>query len=192
MGAWNLERCLFPEASAAHAGDCDLLLLSEMDHGMARTKQRNTTAVMAAEQGMVYAYAVEFLELGLGSPIELQFCDEDRNALGYHGNGLMARSALRAPFALRLWGRRQWFFDDEQPRLGERIAVGARIETSGGAVHRRFDPSRKRLRPRAPAEAGGRPDRRAGRRVPRPAGADRRRSQHRQSCGWRLAGRGAL
>ncbi|MCA0944962.1 endonuclease [Salipiger pacificus] len=132
VGAWNLERCLFPEASAAHAGDCDLLLLSEMDHGMARTKQRNTTAVLAAEQGMVYAYAVEFLELGLGSPIELQFCDEDRNALGYHGNGLMARSALQAPFALRLWGRRQWFFDDEQPRLGERIAVGARIETSGG------------------------------------------------------------
>lgn len=132
VGAWNLERCLFPESSAAHAGDCDLLLLSEMDHGMARTKQRNTTAVMAAERGMAYAYAVEFLELGLGSPIERQFCDDAHNALGYHGNGLLARGVLHAPFALRLWGRRQWFFDDEQPRLGERIAVGARIETAEG------------------------------------------------------------
>ncbi|SDF90273.1 endonuclease/exonuclease/phosphatase family protein [Alloyangia pacifica] len=132
VAAWNLERCLFPEASALHAKDCDLLLLSEMDHGMARTKQRNTTAVMAAERGMAYAYAVEFLELGLGSPIEHQFCDDGHNARGYHGNGLMARGALHEPFALRLWGKRQWFFDDEQPRLGERIAVGARIETTEG------------------------------------------------------------
>ncbi|ANT61767.1 endonuclease [Salipiger sp. CCB-MM3] len=132
VAAWNLERCLFPEASAAHVRDCDLVLVSEMDHGMARTKQRNTTADMAADLGMAYAYAVEFLELGLGSPIEHQFCDDDHNALGYHGNGLMARSALHDPFALRLWGQRQWFADGEQPRLGERIAVGARIETEAG------------------------------------------------------------
>nr|WP_240989135.1 endonuclease/exonuclease/phosphatase family protein [Salipiger mangrovisoli] len=132
VGAWNLERCLFPEASAAHAGDCDLLLVSEMDHGMARTKQRNTTAEMAGARGMSYAYAVEFLELGLGSPIEHQFCDDSHNARGYHGNGLMARGPLHEPFALRLWGKRQWFFDDEQPRLGERIAVGARVETEEG------------------------------------------------------------
>ncbi|WP_353476652.1 endonuclease (plasmid) [Salipiger sp. H15] len=132
VGAWNLERCLFPEASAVRARDCDLLLVSEMDHGMARTQQRNTTAALAGALGAAYAYAVEFLELGLGSPIELQFCDDGHNARGYHGNGLMARGALHQPFALRLRGKRQWFFDAEQPRLGERIAVGARIETTDG------------------------------------------------------------
>ena len=134
VAAWNLERCLFPEASAAQLSDCDLILVSEMDHGMARTKQRNTTAVMAGELGMAHAYAVEFLELGLGSPIEHQFCDDDHNTRGYHGNGLMAKTALVAPFALRLWGKRQWFFDADQPRLGERIAIGARVETEAGPL----------------------------------------------------------
>lgn len=134
VGAWNLERCLFPEAAAARMADCDLLLLSEMDNGMARTKQRNTVRDMAAELGMSYAYAVEFLELGLGSPIEHQFCDDDHNARGYHGNALMAKTALRDPFALRLWGHRQWFSDAEQPRLGERIAVGAIVETLAGPL----------------------------------------------------------
>ncbi|MDK3019317.1 endonuclease/exonuclease/phosphatase family protein [Pseudodonghicola flavimaris] len=134
VGAWNLERCLFPAASAAHVADCDLLLLSEMDNGMARSGQRNTTAEIAGAQRMSYAYAVEFLELGLGSPIELQFCTDDHNALGFHGNGLMAKSTLRDPFALRLWGKRQWFFDAEQPRLGERIAVGATVETEAGPL----------------------------------------------------------
>lgn len=132
VGAWNLERCLFPEAAAAKMRDCDVILVSEMDNGMARSKQRNTTRDMAVGLGMSYAYAVEFLELGLGSPIELQFCDDDRNALGYHGNGLMAKTTLGAPFALRLWGERQWFSDAEQPRLGERIAVGATVETEAG------------------------------------------------------------
>lgn len=132
VGAWNLERCLFPEASARHMADCDVLLVSEMDHGMARTGQRNTTRDMAQGLGMQYAYAVEFLELGLGSPTERAFCTDDRNALGYHGNGLMAKTPLTHPFALRLWGERQWFSDPEQPRLGERIATGAVISTDEG------------------------------------------------------------
>lgn len=134
VGAWNLERCLFPEDSAQKVADCDVVLVSEMDNGMARTAQRNTTRDMAGQLGMGYAYAVEFLELGLGSPIEHEFCTADFNARGYHGNGLMAWSALVAPFALRLWGQRQWFSDAEQPRLGERIAVGARIETVAGPM----------------------------------------------------------
>jgi len=132
VAAWNLERCLFPEASAAHVADCDLWLLSEMDNGMARTAQRHTTAEMAAMLGGQHAYVVEYLELGLGAPIERDFCTDDRNARGFHGNALIARGALHAPFALRLFGHRQWFADPDQPRLGERVALGARIETEAG------------------------------------------------------------
>ncbi len=132
VGAWNIERCLFPEASARHMADCDVLLVSEMDHGMARTGQRNTTRDMARILEMNYAYAVEFLELGLGSPSELEFCDDSFNLHGYHGNGLMAKSSLLQPFALRLWGKRQWFADPEQPRLGERIATGGIVTTQDG------------------------------------------------------------
>lgn len=134
VGAWNLERCLFPEASARHVADCDLLLLSEMDHGMARTGQRNTTRDMAVVLGMEYAYAAEFLELGLGSATERAFCVDDVNSRGYHGNAVMAKTALQAPFAVRLWGERQWFSDTEQPRLGERLALGATVSTEAGPL----------------------------------------------------------
>lgn len=132
VGAWNLERCLFPEASAHQMADCDLLLLSEMDSGMARTRQRNTTRDMAQVLGMNYTYGIEFLELGLGSPIEHSFCTDTANAQGFHGNGLMARGTVGAPFVIRLHGHRQWFLDVEQPRLGERMAIGARIATDQG------------------------------------------------------------
>ena len=58
----------------------------------------------------------------LGVDLGHDLVPADRNnARGYHGNALMAKTALRDPFALRLWGERQWFSDDEQPRLGERI-----------------------------------------------------------------------
>lgn len=134
VAAWNLERCLFPEASAEALRGADLVLLSEMDDGMARTGQRHTSAEIAAALGMDYAYAVEFIELGLGSPIEHALCQDRFNARGFHGNALMARGALRQPFALRLHGHRQWFFDAEQPRLGERVAVGAVLDTVAGPL----------------------------------------------------------
>ena len=134
VAAWNLERCLFPEESAAALGGLDVVLLSEMDHGMARTGQRHPTADIAAALGMGYGYALEFLELGLGSEIERGFATEAENARGFHGNALLSRAALARPFRLTLPGLGQWFFDPEQPRLGERVAVGAEIETEAGPV----------------------------------------------------------
>ncbi len=134
VGAWNLERCLFPEESAEALRGLDLVLLSEMDHGMARTGQRHTTAEIARLLGMSYAYGVEFMELGLGSPIEREFCKDESNTNGFHGNALMANEVLGRPFMLRLPGTRQWFMDAEQPRLGERMAIGAQIATDAGPI----------------------------------------------------------
>ncbi|MEY9533466.1 endonuclease/exonuclease/phosphatase family metal-dependent hydrolase [Sinorhizobium fredii] len=135
VAAWNLERCLFPEESADHlrAAGAQLVLLSEMDNGMARTGQRHTTAEVAAALAMQYAYGVEFIELGLGSDTEREFCRDDFNDKGFHGNALMASTPFRRPFLLRLWGERLWFMDGgDQPRLGERCAVGAVIDTQSG------------------------------------------------------------
>lgn len=134
VAAWNLERCLFAAESAAHlaATQAPVVLLSEMDNGMARTGQRHPTAEVAASLGMQYAYGVEFIELGLGSDTEREFCKDDFNEKGFHGNALMAAVPLGRPFMLRLWGERLWFMDGEQPRLGERFAIGAVIETEAG------------------------------------------------------------
>ncbi|WP_199772832.1 endonuclease [Ensifer adhaerens] len=134
VAAWNLERCLFAPESAAHlaATRPPVVLLSEMDNGMARTGQRHPTAEVAADLGMHYAYGIEFIELGLGSDTEREFCEDDFNAKGFHGNALMASVPLGHPFMLRLWGERLWFTDGEQPRLGERFAIGAVIQTEAG------------------------------------------------------------
>ena len=134
VAAWNLERCLFAPESAAHlaATKAPVVLLSEMDNGMARTGQRHPTAEVAATLGMQYAYGIEFIEMGLGSDTERAFCEDDFNARGFHGNALMASVPLGRPFMLRLWGERLWFTDGEQPRLGERFAIGAVIETESG------------------------------------------------------------
>ncbi|MGV3551351.1 endonuclease/exonuclease/phosphatase family protein [Rhizobium sp.] len=135
VASWNLERCLFPEASAAHiaATGAAIVLLSEMDDGMARTAQRNTTAEVARERAMHYAYGVEFIELGLGSETEREFCRDNFNARGLHGNGLMSSAPLGRPFLIRLWGERIWLnHDPDQLRIGERCAIGAVIETTSG------------------------------------------------------------
>lgn len=136
VSAWNLERCLFPAESAAkmQAEHPSVVLLSEMDNGMARTAQQNMTAEVAAYMGMNYAYGVEFIELGLGSEIEHQFCKDDFNEKGFHGNALMACVPLHRVFVQRLAGERLWFFNGgDQPRLGERNAIGAVIETEEGS-----------------------------------------------------------
>lgn len=137
VAAWNLERCLFPLQSAEHLGatGAEIVLLSEMDDGMARTRQRHTTAEVADELGMAYLYGVEFIELGLGSETEREFCKEPVNRRGLHGNGLMSTVPLHEPFLLRLEGERPWFMGEvDQPRLGERMAIGGTINTESGPL----------------------------------------------------------
>ena len=74
--AWNLERGrhwrdgakLIREHPALK--DPDVLLLSEMDLGMARSSNEHTTREMAAALEMNYAYGVEVLELTKGEMTE--------------------------------------------------------------------------------------------------------------------------
>ncbi|QQA44997.1 endonuclease [Pelagovum pacificum] len=139
--AWNLERCIFPEDSAAHLSGHmpDIVLLSEMDHGMARTKQRHTTAAMADATGMAYAYGVEFYEMDLGGPTERPYCDDDFNAIGWHGNAILSKVPFSRVTMIRLDDHGHWFSaeagaDPEQPRLGGRMALAAVVETAGGPL----------------------------------------------------------
>lgn len=136
VATWNLERCLFPAESAAKIATtgAQLVLLSEMDKGMARTAQAHTTQEVADSLGMGFAYGVEFIELGLGSETERDFCRDNHNALGFHGNAILAQ-AMERPFLLRLAGARQWFLQGgDQPRMGERMAIGAMIPTEAGPM----------------------------------------------------------
>ena len=142
VAAWNVERCLFPAESAAHLAALtpDIVLLSEVDHGMSRTAQRHTTAEMAEHLGMAYAFGVEFHELDLGGPTERAFCTDDFNALGWHGNAVLSSVPFTRVVLIRLDDHGHWFAadsgaaDPQQPRLGGRMAIAAEIPTESGPI----------------------------------------------------------
>lgn len=142
VAAWNVERCLFPEETAAHLAprSPDIVLLSEVDHGMARTSQRHTTEDVAAPLGMTYAFGVEFHELDLGGATERAFCSDDFNALGWHGNAILSRVPFERTALVRLDDHGHWFASDmgnvdpDQPRLGGRMAILAVVPTENGPL----------------------------------------------------------
>jgi len=142
VAAWNVERCLFPEKTAAHLAPIapQIVLLSEVDHGMARTAQRHTTADVARALGMTYAYGVEFHELDLGGPTERPYCTDDFNALGWHGNAILSAVPFTKAAMIRLDDHGHWFAsdagaaDDQQPRVGGRMALLATVPTQTGPL----------------------------------------------------------
>jgi endonuclease/exonuclease/phosphatase family metal-dependent hydrolase len=144
--AWNAERGRRLEDAAAWlaATRADVLLLSELDHGMARSGQRHVARELAARLGCACAFAVEFLELGLGSAAErARLAPGERNAVGHHGGAILARAPLERPALVRLETAGDWFVAGgpegdtsgrDEPRIGGRIAVLGQLRLGGTAV----------------------------------------------------------
>jgi len=138
VAAWNLERCYNVEKSAVllQRVGAELVLLSEVDNGMARTAQRHTSRDIATELGMNYAFGVEFLELELGAEVEFAFCEDDFNRHGFHGNALLSKAALQAPVMIRLEPHGHWFTPESPARrVGTRCAIAAGVMTTEGPLY---------------------------------------------------------
>ena len=122
MVAWNVLCCKHIEESAnlLMGLGADVVLLSEMDYGWARSGQHHTTAELAKKLGYGYVYGVEFLDNG----------DQDNNNVGYRGNAILSQAELKRPalirFATNGEGRRKY--------SGSRLAVLATIEIDGREV----------------------------------------------------------
>lgn len=136
--AWNTERGRFWSDSAKlireHPAlqNPDIVLLGEMDLGMARSWNKHTTRELAAELKMNYAYAIEFLELSGGEKQErIDYPGE--NEWGYHGNAILSKYPLHDVRALRFPGTQFWY-EHYQKRLGGRNAVLARVNLNGTDV----------------------------------------------------------
>ncbi len=128
--AWNAQRGTDPARAAELLGatGAGAFLLSEVDVGMARSRQAHVPRELAARLGCGFAFAVEFLELGLGDAGERATLAGQENALGWHGGAVLARQALVAPAVARLEPGGRWF-DGElgERRVGSRIAVLCRL-----------------------------------------------------------------
>lgn len=138
VAAWNAERLKYhvPSVKLVAGVAPDVLLLTETDVGMARSGNRHTTADLAGELGMGYAYGVEFLELGLGDEREREWHRRETNKVGFHGNAILSRLPMVDPVLIRLDDGAVWWLDakDGQRRLGWRMAIAARLELEEGAV----------------------------------------------------------
>ena len=139
VAAWNAERCRHLDASLAllHRIDADVLLLSELDAGMARSANHDVPRRVAEGLGLGGAFAVEFVELGLGDGPDREFARTfglSSNERGLHGNAVLARGGLRAgaTASFRLDEGGAWFTHERgQPRVGGRVAVGGLIDVGG-------------------------------------------------------------
>ena len=138
VGAWNVLRGRRPDALAstlASAG-VQLGLLSELDDGMARTRNVDTTDVLAGGLGFASAFGVEFVELGLGDETEQEQAAGQSNDRGLHGNAIISASSLDDPAVVRLpdVGAGWFAVDSSQPRVGGRMAVVATVVIDGVPV----------------------------------------------------------
>ena len=129
--AWNIERGTRLDGQIdafrthSYLKDCDVLLLTEADVGMARSGNRDVCQTLARELGFHYAFAPCYLSLVKGSGQEREV--EGENELGLHGNGLLSRYPIRHIRAVPLENGIDKMSGREK-RLGCQSAVAAEIE----------------------------------------------------------------
>ena len=104
--AWNIERGKRLPSIMRVLNDhptlraSDVLLLTELDYGMARTENRFVARELARALQMNYAFAPCYLALNKGSGIESEVAGA--NTLALHGNALLSRYPLQRAHSLKL------------------------------------------------------------------------------------------
>ncbi len=140
VASWNIERCKRIEDSAEviRAAGADIVLATEMDHGMARSGQRHTTRDLAALLAFVYVFGTESVELGTCAVYSTGLFREVPNRHDLHGNAILSRYPLAAPALVPVEDGGFWFTGapkgDDQLRIGGRMAITAQIEAASGPV----------------------------------------------------------
>jgi endonuclease/exonuclease/phosphatase family metal-dependent hydrolase len=129
--AWNAERLKHLDASIdlLRRFEPDVLLLTELDRGMARSGNRDTPAELGVALGMAHVFAVEFVELGLGDARERAWQAGEANRDGLHGNAILSRRPIDRAAMSRLDRDGTWFEGERngERRIGGRNAVLAEI-----------------------------------------------------------------
>jgi len=133
--AYNLERGFEVDAmiEAMRDGSVlprpDVLLVSEVDRGCARTDHRHVARDLAQALQMNYLYAVEFVELDWSDGP-----DSTLLAACEHGNAILSRYPLGNARAIRHAEQEPWYYRGES-RLGGRVAMAADAWIGDGFVH---------------------------------------------------------
>jgi endonuclease/exonuclease/phosphatase family metal-dependent hydrolase len=175
--AWNIERgkavddVIYFLQWQPSLQNADILLLSELDWGMARTGNRFVAREIASALGMNYAFAPCYIALTKGAGLEKHV--PGRNEASLHGNALLSRFPMHRVHSLALPNGKDKMAGAEK-RIGSQRAVIADIEHPSGMLravslhldahssqrHRRFQMRQvlthlEQLNPRMPVLIGG-------------------------------------
>jgi endonuclease/exonuclease/phosphatase family metal-dependent hydrolase len=134
---WNAERLKYLDGSIRMltATPADVLVLCELDVGMARTGNKHTVTALADALGAGYVFGTEFVELGLGDLREQAAFAGQANVSGLHGAGFVSRCRLGRPALVRLETSGRWFDGAfHERRVGGRIAMLAELDVGGTPV----------------------------------------------------------
>jgi hypothetical protein len=106
-----------------------VLLLTELDYGMARSGNRHVAREIAEGLGMAYAFAPCYVNLSKGSGLESDARGENAEAL--HGNALLSRWPVRQAWSIALPNGKDKMKGREK-RLGSQRAVVCEVEHPAG------------------------------------------------------------
>ena len=129
--AWNLERGIQLDGIIQVLKEnpimsrSDILLLTELDYGMARSANRHVAREIAEALGLHYAFAPCYLALSKGSGAEAEVKGE--NTLSLHGNAMMSRYPLLRVHSLALPNGKDKMRGREK-RLGSQRAIIADVD----------------------------------------------------------------
>ncbi len=135
--SWNIERGRrfegILEVLKGHPllRQADLLLLTEVDVGMARSGNRHVPRELAHALGMHYAFGNSYLCLSPGNPRDGR-CTQP-NSVGLHGNAVLSRWPIRAAESCSVAITKDKLTSSE-PRLGHKKALGVHISTPLGPL----------------------------------------------------------
>jgi endonuclease/exonuclease/phosphatase family metal-dependent hydrolase len=152
--AWNVERGIVFEGIAdalerhEQLRGRDVLLLTELDYGMARSGNRFVAKELAERLGFNYAFAPVYIALQKGSGVESEI--EGENTLSIHGLAMFSKWQMRNVHAIplpngkdKMWGKekrlgflRTLVADIEHP-LGTFRAVTIHLDAHCSRAHRR-------------------------------------------------------
>lgn len=133
--AWNIERGIELEGIAdvlkthPRIRYSDLLLLTELDYGMARSGNRIIPSDLASTLDLSYAFAPSYLNLEKGSGLEVSV--DGANSFGLHGNAIFSRHPILEPHSIALPNGKDKMRGKEK-RLGCQRAVVALIDHPHG------------------------------------------------------------
>jgi len=133
--AWNLERGIKLDGiidalkTRDELKNKDVLLLSELDHGMTRSGNRFVAKEIADALGLNYAFAPVYVPLQKGSGVEAEMAGE--NKLSLHGLAMFAPHPMTNVHAVPLPNGKDKMWGKEK-RLGWLRALIADIEHPAG------------------------------------------------------------